>query len=182
MSPTGQHMLGCSHQRKLNYLLYDDTKVLREALRYEQAYESIVRNIPYVVHCIDRMFYRLMMLCLYLYSLIISHKSCNMLSILNPLTLQKKLQHCVTCVLVQKSKNTTTRKIKHKNPCRPWVLNLEPLALKANAVTTPPSQLRVSILGKLFKGKHKETKLNLRATHFQQFHFFCIIIHAWITI
>jgi len=38
MSPTGQNMLGCSHQRKLNYLLYDDTKGLREALRYEHAY------------------------------------------------------------------------------------------------------------------------------------------------
>jgi len=36
------------------------------------------------------------MLGLYLYTPIIGHKSCNMLSILNKLTLQKKLQHFVT--------------------------------------------------------------------------------------
>jgi len=34
------------------------------------------------------------MLGLYLYTLIIDHKSCNMLSILNKLTLQKELQKC----------------------------------------------------------------------------------------
>jgi len=36
------------------------------------------------------------MLGLYLYTLIIGHKSCNMLSILNKLILQKKLQNFVT--------------------------------------------------------------------------------------
>jgi len=36
------------------------------------------------------------MLGLYLYSLIIEHKSCNVLSILNKLTLQKKLKQIVT--------------------------------------------------------------------------------------
>jgi len=36
------------------------------------------------------------MLGLYLYTLIISHKSCNMLSILNKLTLWKELQTFVT--------------------------------------------------------------------------------------
>ena len=38
----------------------------------------------------------LKMLGLYLYTLIISHKSCKMLSILNKLTLQKDLQNIVT--------------------------------------------------------------------------------------
>jgi len=38
----------------------------------------------------------LKMLGLYLYIRTISHTSCNMLSILNILTLQKKLQNCVT--------------------------------------------------------------------------------------
>jgi len=38
----------------------------------------------------------LKMLGLYLYTLIIGHKSCNMLSILNELTLQKELQTFVT--------------------------------------------------------------------------------------
>jgi len=36
------------------------------------------------------------MLGLYLYTLIIGHKSCNMLSIINKLTLQKELQKFVT--------------------------------------------------------------------------------------
>jgi len=36
------------------------------------------------------------MLGLYLYTLIIGHKSCNRLSILNKLTLSKELQTCVT--------------------------------------------------------------------------------------
>jgi len=36
------------------------------------------------------------MLGLYLYTLIIGHKSCNMLSILNKLTLQKELQNILT--------------------------------------------------------------------------------------
>jgi len=47
------------------------------------------------------------MLVLYLYTLIIGHKSCNMLSILNILTLQKELQNLVTttvCFFRQKSK------------------------------------------------------------------------------
>jgi len=39
----------------------------------------------------------LKMLNLYLYTLIIGHKSCNMLSILNKLTMQKELQKCVPC-------------------------------------------------------------------------------------
>jgi len=41
-----------------------------------------------------------------LYSLIIGHKSCNMLSTLNRLTLQKKMQRFVTkqCVLDKKEK------------------------------------------------------------------------------
>jgi len=38
----------------------------------------------------------LQMLCLYLYTLIIGHKSCNMLSILNKIIVQKKLQNFVT--------------------------------------------------------------------------------------
>ena len=50
-------------------------------------------------------------------TLIICHKSCSMLSILNKLTLQKELQHFVTNnVFWTKSKNTRTTKqtIKHE--------------------------------------------------------------------
>ena len=39
------------------------------------------------------------MLGLYLYTLIIGHKSCNMLSILNKLTLEKELQNLVTSIM-----------------------------------------------------------------------------------
>ena len=59
----------------------------------------------------------LKMLGLYLYTLIIGHKSCNMLSILNKLTLQKKLQTFVinNVFLNKKVKNKTIpkQKIKH---------------------------------------------------------------------
>jgi len=79
----------------------------------------------------------LKMLGLYLYTLIISHKLCKMLSILNKLRLQKDLQNIVTIVcLWTKSKNTTTtkQKFKHKNPCRRRELNPEPLAPTADAL------------------------------------------------
>ena len=56
------------------------------------------------------------MLGLYLYNLIISHKACKMLSILNKLILQKELKHFViNNVFWTKSKTTTkqNKKIKH---------------------------------------------------------------------
>jgi len=80
----------------------------------------------------------LKMLGLYLYTLIIGHKSCNMLSILNKLTLQKKLQTFeINDVFLNKtSKNTTikNKKIKHKKPCRSRGLNPGPLAPIADAL------------------------------------------------
>jgi len=63
---------------------------------------------------------------LYIYTLKIDHKSCNMLSILNKVTLQKELQSSVTnSVLWATSKNTTTtkQKIKHKTACWSRALN-----------------------------------------------------------
>ena len=59
------------------------------------------------------------MLGLYLSTLIIGHKSRNMLR--KKLTLQRELQNSVTNNMFwTKSKNATTtkRKIEHKNPCR----------------------------------------------------------------
>jgi len=49
---------------------------------------------------------------LYFYTLIIGHKSCNMLSILNKLTLQTEWQYCVTnnVCLDKKLITTTTKK------------------------------------------------------------------------
>jgi len=47
---------------------------------------------------------------LYLYTLIISHNFCKLLSILNNLTLQEDLQNCVTnSVFMDKNKNTTKK-------------------------------------------------------------------------
>jgi len=58
----------------------------------------------------------LKMLGLYFHSLIIGHKSCNILSILNKLTLQKKLPHVVTnnVFWTQNKNKTSTKHIKHK--------------------------------------------------------------------
>jgi len=79
------------------------------------------------------------MLGLYPYILIIGHKSCNMLSILNKLTLQKKLQNFVTnnVFFNKKVKTTTTtkQKIKYKDPYWSQELNPGPLAPKADALT-----------------------------------------------
>jgi len=57
----------------------------------------------------------LKMLGLYLYTLVISHKSCKLLSILYKLTLQKDLHNFVTSnVFMDKIKNTTTTKQKYQ--------------------------------------------------------------------
>jgi len=66
------------------------------------------------------------MLGLYLYTLIIRHKSCSMLSILNKLKLQKELQNLVTNnVFWQKVKNNN-----NENPCQSRELNPGPLTKK----------------------------------------------------
>jgi len=60
-----------------------------------------------------------------------------MLSLLNELTLQKKLQNFVTNNVFWTHKNNTTtpkQKIKHKNPCRSWELNPGPIAPKADVL------------------------------------------------
>ena len=51
----------------------------------------------------------LQMLSLYIYTLIIEHKSCNVLSILNKLTLQKTIQNFV------KTNAVLDKKVKHNN-------------------------------------------------------------------
>jgi len=63
-----------------------------------------------------RLMHHLKMLGLYLYTLIIGQKSCNMLSILNKLLLQKELQILwqIMCFWT-KSKNTSTTKQKKSN-------------------------------------------------------------------
>jgi len=77
-------------------------------------------------------FGQLKMLGLYLYTLIIGHKSCKMLSILNKLTLQKDLRNVVTkkCVFGQKVKTQQEQDKK----CRSRELNPRPLAPKPDAL------------------------------------------------
>ena len=86
--------------------------------------------------------------------LIIGHKSCNMLGLLNKLTLQKKSQNVWTNYVFLNKKvkaQQQNKKIKHKNPCRSRELNPEPLTPKADALRpAPPSQLGVTIVVQLF--------------------------------
>jgi len=80
----------------------------------------------------------LKMLGLYLYTciLLIGHKSRNTLSLLNKLTLQKKLQNYVTNNVfwgknkLQQQQNKSNKKIY----CRSWELNQRTLAPKAQAL------------------------------------------------
>jgi len=92
------------------------------------------------------------MLGLHLYTLISGHQSCSMLTRLNKLTLQKKLQNVVTnnVFWTKKSKNTTTTKSKHKNPCRSRDLKLGRLAPKPGALPLYHWSLRVRIVVKHF--------------------------------
>jgi len=84
-----------------------------------------------------------------------------------------------------KSKNTTTKTNKKIQTCRRRALKTGPLAPKADALPLHHrvkfSQLRVTIVVEPFNcyyamvRKRKETKPNLRATHFQQIIFSVII-------
>jgi len=57
-----------------------------------------------------------------------------MLSILNKLILQKELQTFVQNNVILDTQKNTTKKIKHKNPCRSRELNPGALAQKADAL------------------------------------------------
>ena len=54
----------------------------------------------------------LKMLGMYLYTLIFGHQSCNMISTLNKLTLQKELNNCVTKVKTYQQQNKQKSNIK----------------------------------------------------------------------
>jgi len=95
----------------------------------------------------------LKMLGLNLYTLIISHKSSNMLRILNKLTLYKELQTFVTNNVVLDKKVKTQQQQNKKSNIKPLPEpGIEPgtTCTQSGCVTTaPPSQLRVSIVVKL---------------------------------
>ena len=96
--------------------------------------------------------YSLKMLGLFLYTLIISHISCNMLSILNNLTLLKKLQNCRTNnVFLDKKVNTQQQNNQTLKPLpepeiEPWTSRTQ----RGCVTSAPPSQMRVMIVVKLF--------------------------------
>ena len=134
----------------------------------------------------------LKMLGLYLYTLKIGQKSCNMLSILKKLLLQKELQTLWQIMYFwTKSKNSSSTKQKKSNiktlaGAGNWTRDL--LHPKRCVTTAPPSQLRVSIVVKLFKcfdamGRNVNKQSRICGPHiFNKFIFFCNILHAWITI
>ena len=94
------------------------------------------------------------MLGLYLYTLIIGHRSCNMLSILNKLTLPKELHNFVTNnVLLEKKlkHNNNKTKIQTEKPLPEPGIETGTSCNQSGCITTAPkSQLRVSIVVKLF--------------------------------
>jgi len=132
------------------------------------------------------------MLGLHLYTLIIGHKSCNMLCILNKWTLLKKKQTFVTkVVLCETIKNTTTTK-QYNQTYKPLPEpGIEPgtSCTKSGCVTTaPPSQLRVSIVVKLFTcfdvmGRNVNKQCRICGPHiFNKLFFSVILLHTWIII
>ena len=78
------------------------------------------------------------MLGLYLFTLIIGHKSCNTLSILNKLTLKRNCnilaKNNVFLDKKVKTQQQQYKKIKHKNRCQSRGLNPGQLAPKADAL------------------------------------------------
>jgi len=69
------------------------------------------QTVVVVSHIYRDRFHCFQMLSLYLYTIIIGHKSCNVYSILNKLTFQKELQYYMrnNVFFTKKSKNTTTK-------------------------------------------------------------------------
>ena len=131
------------------------------------------------------------MLGLYLYTLILGHKSCNMLNLFIKLTLQKELQSFVTNnVLWTKNNNTTTTtKMKHKNLLEPGI-EPETSCTPSRCLTpAPQSQLKLLVV-KLFNcfdamgwNINKQSRI-CRPHIFHQIYFFCNIftcmaIYIW---
>jgi len=80
--------------------------------------------------------YILKMLGLYLYTIIIGYKSCNMLSILNKLTLQKKLQTFITNNVFLTKKVKTQQKQNKKSSIK--TLALDGNRTQSGCVTSVP--------------------------------------------
>jgi len=79
------------------------------------------------------------MLDLYLDTLIVGHKCCSMLSVLNELTLQTQFKKCMTNnVFWSKKENTTTttkqKQNEHKNIFQRRTINTIPLAPQSDAL------------------------------------------------
>jgi len=95
------------------------------------------------------------MLGLYLYTLIIGHNSCNIISILNELPLQKKLHNFVTNnVFLDKEVETQQQQNEKKSNIKPlpepWIKTGSSHTQSGCVASAPSHQLRLSIVVKLF--------------------------------
>jgi len=85
------------------------------------------------------------MLGLYFYTHVIGQKSCNMLSILNKITLHKELPNCLTNNIFGQKKPKTQQQNKKSNIKRSPEPEIEPGTFSTHSgciTTAPPSQLR----------------------------------------
>jgi len=78
------------------------------------------------------------MMCRESKSIIIGHKSCNTLSLLNKLAMQKKLQNVMKSNVFWTNKNKNNNKSNIKNPFRNREMTPRPLVPKVEAVTSAP--------------------------------------------
>ena len=155
-------------------------------------YNSSMENVKVLFFLFPLKSSAIKMLGLHLNTLIIGHKSCNMLSILNKWTLLKEMQKFVTkIVLLEKSKHTTTTKQNNQTYKPLPEPGIEPVTscTKSGCVTTaPPSQLRVSIVVKPFNyfdamGLNVNKQIQICGPDiFNKYIFSVLFLHAWITI
>ena len=123
-------------------------------------------------------------------TLIICHKSCSMLSILNKLTLHKELRYFVTnhVFLDKKVKTQKPPNRKSKPLPEPGIEPETSRTQSGNVTSAPPSQLRISIVVKLFNdfdamGRNLKKQSRICGPHILN-KFICsvIFLHAWITV
>jgi len=125
---------------------------------------------------------------LYLYTLIIGHKSCIMLSLVNKLTLNKKLQNLVTTNVFfgqkVKTQQQQNKKSNIKTLAGPGIKPGTSCTQSGCVTTAPPSQLNVSIVYQLFNccdamSRNVNKQSRICGPHiFNKFIFSLIFLHA----
>ena len=89
--PKGRHS-----NQPIRFKLMRNWPIKKQKKYQWQILKQVVCSLVLFPHCSINVEFVLKLLGLYLYSYIISHKTCKMLSIVNKLTLQKDLQNIVT--------------------------------------------------------------------------------------